>query len=131
MSLETLYAGYRRMMDDIYSPRQYYRRLMTFLRNYRAPSVRAPLTIGRIMALFRSMVRLGIMGRERVHYWRMLAWTALRRRELLPVAVTLAIYGFHFRQTVRKLQKPQPRTRGLKICKLHEARQGQRVRLPW
>ncbi len=48
------------------------------------------------------LLRLGIVGRERMHYWKLLLWTAVRRRELLPLAVTLAIHGFHFRKTVQQ-----------------------------
>ena len=49
------------------------------------------------------MARLGIMGRERVHYWRLIAWTLVRRPRLLPQAVTLAIYGYHFRLVAERV----------------------------
>jgi hypothetical protein len=39
-------------------------------------------------------------GSERAHYWALLFWTIFRRRELFPPAVTLTIFGFHFRQVV-------------------------------
>jgi hypothetical protein len=38
-----------------------------------------------------------MVGRERVEYWKLVAWTLVRRPKLLPMAVTLAIYGYHFR----------------------------------
>ncbi|MFO7964301.1 MAG: DUF4070 domain-containing protein [Desulfobacterales bacterium] len=38
------------------------------------------------------------MGKERFQYWRLLAWTIARRPRLLPLAVTLAIYGYHYRR---------------------------------
>ncbi|MGZ3332618.1 MAG: DUF4070 domain-containing protein [Gemmatimonadaceae bacterium] len=44
------------------------------------------------------VVRLGVIGRERFQYWRLLAWTLFVRPRLLPQAVTLAIYGYHFRR---------------------------------
>jgi hypothetical protein len=50
------------------------------------------------MAFVRSSVRLGIFGRERIEYWRLLAWTCVRRPASFQVAVTLAIYGHHFRR---------------------------------
>jgi hypothetical protein len=46
------------------------------------------------------MYQLGIRGVERAHYWRLFFWTLFRRPRLFPVAMTLAIYGFHFRQVV-------------------------------
>jgi len=51
-----------------------------------------------IMALFRSVLHLGIIGRERLHYWKLLSWTLFRRPRLLPQAVTFAVYGYHFRK---------------------------------
>jgi hypothetical protein len=50
-----------------------------------------------VLAFARSVVHLGVVGRERLHYWRLLAWTIMRRPRLFPHAVTLAIYGYHFR----------------------------------
>jgi len=51
-----------------------------------------------VLALFRSFYRLGIVGRERFHFWALLLWTQFRRPRLIPEAVTLAIYGYHFRK---------------------------------
>ena len=98
MSLETLSAGYKRLMNHLYAPGPYYQRIKTFLREYQAPEVRVSLNGEYFMAFFRSIVRLGILGKERFHYWRLLAWTLFRRPRLFPLAVTLAIYGHHFRR---------------------------------
>jgi radical SAM superfamily enzyme YgiQ (UPF0313 family) len=53
-------------------------------------------------AFFRSLVVLGVVGKERFHYWRLLLWTVISRPRLLPQAVTLSIYGFHFRKIFEK-----------------------------
>jgi hypothetical protein len=53
-----------------------------------------------VLALGRSIYHLGIRGAERVQYWQLFFWTLLRRPTLFPLAITLAIYGFHFRQVV-------------------------------
>ena len=72
--------------------------MKTFLQEYRLPQITEPLNTQQVLALFRSIVRLGILGRERVEYWRLFGWTLFRRPELFPLAITLAIYGYHFRQ---------------------------------
>ena len=61
-----------------------------------------------VAAFFRSVLYLGIIGKERVHYWRLLFWTQFRRPRLLPLAITLAIYGHHFRKVYEQhiLQDP-------------------------
>jgi radical SAM superfamily enzyme YgiQ (UPF0313 family) len=100
MSLEALREGYQRILRTIYAPKQYYARVKTFLREYRPPKSTGGggVNFGDLKAFVRSVVRLGILGRERFHYWKLLAWTLFRRRELFPLAVTFAIYGHHFRR---------------------------------
>jgi len=99
MSLDTLREGYKSILRYIYSPKHYYRRVKTFLREYKAPRIHASLDFQHILAFFRSVYRLGILGKERVQYWKLLVWTAVRRPKLFPLAVTFAIYGYHFRKT--------------------------------
>jgi len=103
MNLNTLREGYRNILRHIYSPEPYYQRVKTFLREYKPPKVEAPLDLEHMLAFFRSIYHLGIIGKERVHYWKLLLWTLFRRPDLFPLAITLAIYGHHFR----------------KVCELH------------
>jgi hypothetical protein len=98
MGLETLQNGYREILSHIYAPKFYYARIMTFLREYQPPKIRVHLEPQYIMALWRSIYQLGIRGVERVHYWRLFFWTLFRRPRLFPLAITFAIYGFHFRR---------------------------------
>ena len=72
--------------------------MRTFLSEYKEPSVRQAQTPQRVLALARSAFRLGVIGRERVQYWKLLGWTLAKRPRLFPQAVTLAIYGYHFRR---------------------------------
>jgi hypothetical protein len=72
------------------------------LEDYHLPKVKTPVRFGDVAAFIRSAWRLGIVGRERVHYWKLLFWTRRKRPELFSLAVTLAIYGHHFRRTCRK-----------------------------
>ncbi|MGD2147001.1 MAG: B12-binding domain-containing radical SAM protein [Anaerolineae bacterium] len=104
MDLETLREGYRNIMRHIYSPEHYYQRVKTFLREYRLPKVRTPLTVEDIRALFRSIYHLGIVDKGRRYYWRLFLWTLLRRPALFPLAITFSIYGFHFRKVCDLLQ---------------------------
>lgn len=102
MSLESLRDGYKDILRNIYAPKAYYQRVITFLREYNLPSTKNPWHIRSVseslLALTRSMIRLGILGRERVQYWKLFFWTLFRRPRALPLAVTLAIYGYHFRR---------------------------------
>ncbi len=94
MGLDMLREGYRKILDQIYTPQFYYERVLTFLREYQPSEIRIHLELQYILALGRSIYQLGIRGVERTHYWRLFFWTLFRRPRLFP----LAIFGFHFRQ---------------------------------
>jgi hypothetical protein len=74
--------------------------VITFLKEYKPPRITVPLDFEHVMALFRSILRLGILDRERVHYWKLFFWTIFRRPKLFPLAITFSIYGYHFRQVM-------------------------------
>jgi uncharacterized protein DUF4070 len=98
MGLEPLREGYREILSHIYAPKFYYERIQTFLREYQPPKIRVPLERQYILALWRSIYQLGIRGIEHVQYWRLFFWTLFRRPHLFLLAITFAIYGFHFRR---------------------------------
>ncbi len=100
MGLDVLREGYRKLLAQIYSPKAYYERVLTFLREYRPPDIHMHLDLQYVLAFGRSIYHLGIRGIERVQYWRLLFWTLFKRPRLFPLAITLAIMGFHFRQVV-------------------------------
>jgi radical SAM superfamily enzyme YgiQ (UPF0313 family) len=100
MGVEPLQEGYRKLLSHIYAPKFYYERVLTFLREYHPPEIRIHLDLQYILALGRSIYQLGICGVERIQYWRLFFWTLFRRPRLFPLAITLAIMGFHFRQVI-------------------------------
>lgn len=100
MGLETLREGYRKILEQIYSPAFFYARVRTFLREYQPPEVSFRLDLQHFLALGRSIYQLGIRGIERAQYWRLFFWTLFHRPRLFPMAITLSIYGFHFRQVI-------------------------------
>jgi len=106
MSSDTLVNGYRRILGTIYSPKNYYARVRKFLQEYRPPrQLQARFRFMYIRAMAQSVVRLGIIGRERYQYWKLFFWSLIRRPRLFPLAITLSIYGFHFRQVLRRHEK--------------------------
>ncbi len=99
MNRQLLADGYKRLVRHLYAPGPYYQRVRTFLREYRAPSVSTPVNWRNLLAFAHASIRLGVFGRERFHYWGLLAWTFFRCPSRLPMAVTFTIYGHHFRKT--------------------------------
>ena len=107
MDIEILKKEYKNLINQLYSPEQYYQRVKAFLQEYRLPKIKLNLNPGFIFenlpAFFRSIIRLGILGKERLYYWKLFFWTLFHKPNLFPQAITFSIYGYHFR----------------KICELH------------
>ncbi|MFC1940766.1 B12-binding domain-containing radical SAM protein [Chloroflexota bacterium] len=99
MDYETLVNGYKSILDTIYSPKQYYQRIKTFLREYKPERKRTPkLQPGYLWAFIKSMWCLGIREKGRWYYWEFLISTLMRYSRSFPLCVSLAVYGFHFRK---------------------------------
>ncbi|HUI30761.1 MAG TPA: B12-binding domain-containing radical SAM protein [Candidatus Acidoferrales bacterium] len=99
MNRDVLVKGYKSVVKRIYSPKQYYERVKKFMKNYNPPQVKVfRMNPGYTRALFKSIVRLGMVEKERVYYWRLFFWSLFTRPKLFPLAITFCIYGFHFRK---------------------------------
>ncbi len=106
MGLEALAQGYRELISGIYSPKPYFKRVRSYLRDYRRQKDNkvhfhfryVRLHSGYAWAFPKTLVVLGVKDRARWQYWNLLLWSLVRRPRLLPMAVTFAIYGFHFRK---------------------------------
>lgn len=99
MNYEALLNGYKSVLESIYTPKQYYARVKHFLRHYKLPHVKPfRMQSGYLKALVKSTVMLGLIGKERVQYWKLFFWSLFTRPRLFPLAITLSIYGFHFRK---------------------------------
>jgi radical SAM superfamily enzyme YgiQ (UPF0313 family) len=110
MGHESLINGYRRTITAIYSPRQYYARIGTLMREHRPVShKRNSLKLAHVEALLKSIWYLGIMEKGRTHYWRLFTSTLFKRPHAFPLAITLAIYGYHFRKLIASYTRGLPR----------------------
>jgi radical SAM superfamily enzyme YgiQ (UPF0313 family) len=97
MGIENLLKGYQKVVSTIYTPRNYHERVLTFLRNYKPGKNNKPkYRFCDIKAFLKSIWYLGIIGKDKLSYWKLIFWS-LRRPQYLHLAVTLAICGFHFR----------------------------------
>jgi len=99
MNYDTLIQGYRKILAHIYSPKEYYSRVKSFLENYKPPKIRMyDFKFSRVIALYKSIIILGVIGKERFQYWKLFLWTLFHKPRMFPLAITLSIYGFHFRK---------------------------------
>ena len=103
MHHETLIEGYKKILKTIYSPTHYYKRVREFLKDYRPLQKRVfRFRFSHLGTVLKSILFLGIVGKERLYYWRLFFWTMFRHPRLFRMAITFAIYGFHFRKIFEK-----------------------------
>ena len=105
MANRELQEGYMHIIKSIYREKPYYKRIRKLLLTY-APvkTGKTKIDLIRLKAFFRSVFVLGIFNKGRFEYWKFLTWTIFKRPGLFIDAVTLAVYGYHFR-TVYGLRK--------------------------
>lgn len=100
MNINELIDGYKTIIRNIYSVKPYYQRIREFLRNYQGKRNRAAkIEIAHIKAFVRSVYIIGILNKGRLEYWKLFFWALFTRPALFPDAMTLAVYGYHYRAT--------------------------------
>ncbi len=102
---EDLKNGYFRIMESIYSPELLYPRIKTFLRQFQPVQQRIGLRFNEILAFFRTIIRMGLNFKEARYYWNLFFWTIGHDVKKIPMAITLVIYGYHFRTITKQNKK--------------------------
>lgn len=100
---EVLIARYQHLVRRLYEPGHYYRRIRTFLEVHRpgGPAVKVgPAEIG---AFLRALWVIGIVNNGRRAFWGFLGSTLRHHPAQLGLAMTLVIYGHHFRIVANRI----------------------------
>ncbi|MFC2081256.1 B12-binding domain-containing radical SAM protein [Bacteroidota bacterium] len=93
-----LLAGYKNIISNIYGIKPYYQRVRKLLMIYnRKYSRKARVNLSQLKALFKSMLIIGMLKKGRREYWKLLIWTLFKRPRHFAEAVTLAVFGYHYR----------------------------------
>jgi radical SAM superfamily enzyme YgiQ (UPF0313 family) len=104
MGIETLSAGYRRVMETLYSYENYHARIWRFLDTWRpAHKVRYRVGPDDLRAAVMCAYWLGIRGQDRKEFWRLMAW-ALRHPQDRRMVFTLLGLGRHYRKVFAELK---------------------------
>lgn len=99
MDARTIREGYNAVLNYIYSPQNYYERVMKFLKNFKRVR-RRRVDKSEVKAFFSSILYLGFLdkGKNRLYYWKLLITAFLFHRRNFGEAVSNAIFGYHFRK---------------------------------
>jgi len=95
---EVLVEGYRSLVKHLYAPKAYYRRILTFLHEYRPAGPKFYFNWRDIVAFLKSLWIIGLWTPGRREYWKFLIKTLLFHRQAFSEAMALAIYGYHYRR---------------------------------
>jgi radical SAM superfamily enzyme YgiQ (UPF0313 family) len=99
MDSKELLDGYQKILNKIYSPKYFYERVMRFMKTFEPKKKKVfHLNPNYILALFRSIFKLGVIGEERIYYWKLFFWSLFRKPQLFSLAILFTIYGFHFKK---------------------------------
>lgn len=105
MKYTDLMAGYNRIVRTIYSQKDYYYRIKKFLHNYELPAWNSnKLSLREIKAFLRTLWRLGIIEKGRRYYWKIFLYSLIKYPQKFPIAITMAVYGYHFRRVVAAIK---------------------------
>ena len=105
MEPKLLIGGYWAILDTIYSPKYYYQRVLRLFREYRPVRLgKFRVQKGYVGAFFKSVLFLGVLGKERLYFWWLLSWCLFKKPRLFPLAVTYAVYGYHFRKVAETIR---------------------------
>lgn len=99
MPHEMLVNGYREILDTIYAPKLYYRRIKTFFDEYQPRSKRSTsVKPHHIVTVLKSMWTLGVRETGRKDYWNTLVYILFKKPKVLSLFTSLVIQGFHLRK---------------------------------
>ncbi|HEY6460879.1 MAG TPA: B12-binding domain-containing radical SAM protein, partial [Polyangiaceae bacterium] len=95
MGDEPLLEGYRALMRDLYSARGYYARCERVIDRVGPPVAGARFQPRDLAPAARAIVRIGIFGERRRHFWRLLGRSLHRGHHAIRRAFLFAIQGEH------------------------------------
>jgi len=102
MDYQKLMSGYKHILRTIYAPAEYYQRVKTFLQEYEIPFKKPqPVSFSDVNAFLKSIWRIGLLENGRTYYWKLLFHCLVHYPQKFSMAVTMAIYGFHFRKVIK------------------------------
>jgi len=106
MGKKKLIEGYLKIISDIYSPKEYYRRIDIFLKYYKTGRGKR-IHRSDVIAFLRSLWKIGFFSKARFHYWRLVLRTLTSNRKSFSKAMELAIMGYHFQKIAGKMKRHQ------------------------
>jgi radical SAM superfamily enzyme YgiQ (UPF0313 family) len=104
MNYKDLIKGYSHIISTIYSHKEYYLRLRTFIKEYNNPKwLSNRISWTEFKAFIKLVWLIGIIEKGKKEFWNFLFFSVFRHPDKFPLAMTLTVYGYHFRRIAATL----------------------------
>ncbi len=102
MGTEALHEGYEYVLKHVCLPEYVYQRAKTFFSDYgntkrKTSILEREFRLRDVGTFFRILFHLGIMGKERIYFWRLFLWTLFHYPEHLDLGFLFAVLMRQFR----------------------------------
>lgn len=104
MNYSELMRGYTKILKTIYADKEYYHRVKKFLTIYKMPEwgIKFP-SFSELQTFFRLLWRLGFLDKGKLYFWKLLFFSLINYPKKFVIAMTFAVYGYHFREIVKTI----------------------------
>ena len=104
MNYAELIGGYSKIIQTIYAQKEYYIRVKSFLNNYKQPFWnKNKIKLKEVRAFMMLIWLLGTLEKGKKYFWKLLAFSLFKHPNKFPLAMTMAVYGYHFRRVAAKI----------------------------
>jgi radical SAM superfamily enzyme YgiQ (UPF0313 family) len=104
MNYSELMKGYSKILSTIYSPRDFYERVKKFLTEYQLPEWNKKIiSWDEVMAFVRLIFKIGLADKGKRHFWKFLFHSLIKYPQKFSLAMTMAVYGYHFRRVIQSV----------------------------
>lgn len=108
MDYQFLINGYKRVLRELYSSKNYYQRIKNYLKDFPIPDASKinwkffKLHYGYLFAVFSSFWKFGIKDRDRFDFWKLIFSTLKMKPKALSHVLAWIITGYHFRKIFKE-----------------------------
>jgi radical SAM superfamily enzyme YgiQ (UPF0313 family) len=103
MNIDELIKGYKGILEQLFTPKNYYKRITTFLKEYNpfVKGKKSHISIWKSLRILTvSIFRFGFIDSGRFYFWKMFIWALVKKPYLLADVISYSITGFHYRKVL-------------------------------
>ncbi len=104
MNYHTLIQGYKKIIEELYETKNYYKRIKTFLEDFH-PRFKFKLDknyfkihYGYIFGLPKIFFKFGFIEKNRMKFWEILSYTLIKKPRAFLILLAHIVNGYHFRK---------------------------------